>query len=150
MSEEMDSEKNLDQGTKDHFKRKSLQDILEDNEVDFEHPELSKLLQQQQKHYPQKSQQQTQIEELRYQRFMATQELMMERFCKIERTVGKLAKRSQEHLDLSLASKFNEEQFWESKDFNRDDRVKKGTHIGFMVLLAIAVGLLVPYFESEK
>ena len=146
-------DKNQGNNLTDYFKRKSLKDILNDNEVDFDHQGIKALLDAKPpkpNFVPEKSHERLQIEELRYQRFMATQELLIERFNKIERSVDKIEKISKENLETTQRSAFTEEQFWESKDFNKDEKVKKATHLGFFVLLAVAVGMLLPYWKSEK
>lgn len=143
--------KNQDDNSTDYFTRKSLKNILSDNEVEFDHEGIRDLLNSNnQSKVPDKSHERMQIEELRYQRFMATQELLVERFNKIERSVEKIERMSKENLETTQRSAFTEEQFWETKDFNKDENVKKATFLGFFILLAIAVGMLLPYWKSEK
>lgn len=140
-----------DANSTDYFKRKSLKDILNDNEVEFDHEGIRDLLNSKvESKVPEKSNERMQIEELRYQRFISTQELLVERFNKIERSVEKIERMSKESLETTQRSAFTEEQFWESKDFNRDENVKKATFLGFFVLLAVTVGMLLPYWKSEK
>jgi hypothetical protein len=91
-----------------------------------------------------------QLEELRYQRTLATQELLMEKFRKLERSVEKIEDLAKKNLQLNESSRFSEGEFWNDFDFVKDQRVKKATLVGFCTLLAIAIGLLLPYFKSEK
>ncbi|MFZ9000311.1 MAG: SH3 domain-containing protein [Bacteriovoracaceae bacterium] len=125
---------------------KNISQILEDNEKDFDHQGIKRLFNVS----VAPSKEKYQLEELRYQRFVTSQELIMDRFSKLEGTVGKIEELLEENNKISRKTKFIEEKFWESKDFSKDDRVKKATYFAFFILLAVSVGLLIPYFKSEK
>lgn len=91
-----------------------------------------------------------QLDEIRYQRFMACQELIIEKVNKLEYSLSKIEGLGQSSLDQLKQSRFIEENFWNEKSFDKDDRIKKATYFAFFVLLAVAVGMLIPYFKSEK
>lgn len=140
----MDQELNSEQNSM--FLKKKISEIIQDNEKDFNHTGINRLFNVSKE----KSQEKYQLEELRYQRFMTAQELMMDRFSKLESNVAKIEGLLEDSQKTLRRTRFIEEKFWESKDFTHDDRVKKATYFAFFVLLAVAVGLLLPYFKSEK
>ncbi len=140
----MDNELNTNQGRS--VFNKNIAQILQENEKEVEHQGIKHLFNLSVEPHAEKRQ----LEELRYQRFVTTQELIMDRFSKLEGTVNKLEDLLEESNKVLRKTRFVEEKFWESKDFTKDDRVKKATYFAFFILLAVSVGILIPYFKSEK
>jgi hypothetical protein len=140
----MDNELSSSQGRS--VFNKNISQILDENDKDLDHQGIKRLFNVS----VAPSQEKYQLEELRYQRFVTAQELIMDRFSKLEGTVGKIENLLEENNKISRKTRFIEEKFWESKDFSKDDRVKKATYFAFFILLAVSVGMLIPYFKSEK
>jgi len=85
-----------------------------------------------------------------HQRIERSQEEMRQTFKKMERDIDSIEKLASESVRLFKESKTKEEVYWEKLTDAKEDNSKKAITLGMGILLAVAVGILLPYFKSQK
>ncbi|MDC0254648.1 SH3 domain-containing protein [Bacteriovoracales bacterium] len=85
-----------------------------------------------------------------HRRIERSQEDMRDRFKKMENNIDSIEKLTKEGLKVHIETKRKDEAYWEKLTNIKDDVSKKAINLGMGVMLAVAVGLLIPYFKSEK
>tara|TARA_Y100001954_G_scaffold48065_1_gene50538 strand:+ start:519 stop:1292 length:774 start_codon:yes stop_codon:yes gene_type:complete len=83
-------------------------------------------------------------------RIERNQEEMRQAFKKMEKDIDCLEKLASENLRLFKESKVKDENYWKTLTDAKEDSSKKAITIGMGILLSIAVGILLPYFKSQK
>jgi hypothetical protein len=85
-----------------------------------------------------------------HKRIEKSQEEMRHRFTKMEDNIDSIEKLTQKSLKTQFENRNKDTAYWEKLTNIKDDASKKAINIGMGILLAVAVGILIPYFKSEK
>ena len=117
-----------------YFNKLPVQSIPQ-NVVLYEDPLLSKRIE---------------IIESGHLRIERNQEEMRQTFKKMEKDIDSIEKLASENLKLFRESKAKDENYWKTLTNAKEDSSKKAITIGMGILLSIAVGILLPYFKSQK
>ena len=83
-------------------------------------------------------------------RIERNQEEMRQTFKKMEKDINAIEKLASENLRLFKESKTKDENYRKTLTDAKEDSSKKAITIGMGILLSVAVGLLLPYFKSQK
>ena len=90
------------------------------------------------------------IIETGHQRIERSQEEMRQAFKRMEKDIDSIEKLAQESVRLFKEGQTKEDAYWEKLTDAKDDTSKKAITLGMGILLCVAVGLLLPYFKSQK